>query len=349
MSDTNEAPFDMHKLLVEIDDEVRAKRASGELPADLERELDLVFARFAPAGALDGDFDQLMERAEQQAFFDLLAPNESARKGVPQIKRVVQKTVRWYLRYVVDQITGFSHTMTKAVRQLGDRVERVEQLSASPDELDAAIARLGAGDEQLAWHAPLIEAFKKTNGRVLHARCGSGSLVAELKQAGVDAYGVDHAATPGGTAVDNGLDLRPDDELTHLSNLAAGLLSGLILTGSVDVLPRGAQIELIDLAAVVLDRGGRLALVVSDPKSWDVNHSPVEVDLAPGRPMHIETWRHLLEDRGFNDIVIEHGSSHGGLTHVPGTSETAAGMNANIDQLNSLLFPPASHLILAVR
>ena len=158
--------FDMHRLMVEIEDEVRAKRASGELPADLERELDLVFARFAPAGSLDGNFDQLMERAEQQAFIDLLAPNESARKGVPQVKRVVQKTVRWYLRYVVDQITGFSHTMTKAVRQLGDRVERVEQLSASQEELDAAIARFGLSVD-LEWHLPIVGAMKKSSGRVL--------------------------------------------------------------------------------------------------------------------------------------------------------------------------------------
>ena len=45
---------DPDRLMAEIEDEVRRKRASGELPADLERELDLVFARFAPVNAIDG-------------------------------------------------------------------------------------------------------------------------------------------------------------------------------------------------------------------------------------------------------------------------------------------------------
>lgn len=346
----SESTVDFHKLLLEIDEEVRSKRASGELPVDVERELDMMFARFAPAGALEGNFEQLLERAEQQAFIDLLAPNESAKPGVPQVKRVVQKTVRWYLRYVVDQVTGFSHTITKAVRLLSERVERVETISASEEEINNALLKLKPSFDE-SWMPIIVNTLKGAQGRVLHTRSGSGELVRELKAAGLDAYGVDPLPelVVIGTAGNSGLDLRADGEIGHLRLLAPGTLGGLVLSGGVDILPRGLQIQLLDLAVTALDKGGRLVIVASDPTGWQRTHNPIETDLAPGRPMHAPTWLHLLGERGFREINVQSGARHGSLDHVPGTDETVAAVNVNLDRLNDVLFPPASWLITASR
>jgi hypothetical protein len=65
--------------------------------------------------------------------------------------------------------------------------------------------------------------------------------------------------------------------------------------------------------------------------------------------LHAPTWLHLLGERGFTDIDVRGGASQGGLDHVPGADETAAAMNANLDVLNKVLFPPASWLITASR
>ena len=285
--------IDLHRILIEIDEEVRAKRASGELPPELERELDMVFARFAPAGAVEGDFDQLLARAEQQSFIDLLAPNESVRPGVSQIKRVVQKTVRWYVRYVVEQFSGFAHTITKAVRKLSQRVDAIDELRINREDLNA----LPVPGRDTRWDDSIVDTFRGASGRVLHGRCATGDLVAKLLDANVDAYGVDPASAliATGTGGDSLLDLRPDDERAHMRTLAASALGGLVLSGSVDVLPVGAQIELVDLAAVVLAPGARIAVVTAKPETQPV----IIADLAPGKPLHAETWAYLLDDRGF--------------------------------------------------
>lgn len=352
MSETNTtgSSIDFHKLLLEIDEEVRAKRASGELPADVERELDMMFARFAPAGALEGNFEQLLERAEQQAFIDLLAPNESAKPGAPQVKRVVQKAIRWYVRYIADQITGFSHTITKAVRLLSRRVETVERMAAPEDEVNSALLKLRPTFDA-SWTPLIVNELKPVSGRVLHARAGSGELVRELRNAGVDAYGVEPISelVVMGTSGASGLDLRADSELAHLRQLAPGSLSGLVLSGGVDILPRGSQIELLDLAVTALEKGGRLVIVASDPTGWARSHSPIQIDLAPGRPLHAPTWLHLLGERGFTNLDVQSGARHGSLDHVPGFDETVAAVNANLDRLNDILFPPASWLITATR
>ena len=275
-------PADLHRLLAEIDEEVRAKRASGELPAELERELDAVFARFAPAGALGGDFDALVERAEQQAFIDLIAPNESARPGVPYVKRVVQKTVRWYIRYVAEQFTGFAHTLTKAMIRLGDRVKVVEQLRVPDEQFGAVLASDDKGARLVdEWATAIVEYMAGVEGRVLHTRCRTGVLVKSLMQAGVDAYGSEPAPelVSQGVNADASLDLRPDGEVAHLRAAAPGALSGLVLSGGVDVLARGTQLELIDLAALALGKNGRLAVVVAGQDEFANLYSPVVVDL----------------------------------------------------------------------
>ncbi len=293
MHRVSETGIDLHRILVEIDEEVRAKRASGELPAELERELDLVFARFAPAGAVEGDFEQLMARAEQQSFIDLLAPNESVRPGVPQVKRVVQKTIRWYVRYVVEQFSGFAHTITKAMRKLSSRVDAIDELRIGEEDLSA----LPVPARDVHWDSAVVDTFRSVEGRVLHGRCATGDLVDQLVSAGVDAYGVDPASAliATGTGGDAALDLRPDDERAHMRTLAAGALGGLVISGSVDVLPVGAQIDLVDLAAIAVAPGATIVVITANPGT----QSPVITDLAPGKPLHMETWAYLLADRGF--------------------------------------------------
>ena len=59
---TSDAPdLDLQQVLREIDDEVRARRAAGEFPPGMERELDLLFARFAPPTVSGDNLDGLLE------------------------------------------------------------------------------------------------------------------------------------------------------------------------------------------------------------------------------------------------------------------------------------------------
>src|SRR3954469_5480864 len=98
--------IDTRRLVAEIEEEVRRKRASGELPADFERELDDAFARYAPVGALDLDFDQVVDKIAESTVIDTLAPLDSSRPVVPQMKLVVRKAIGWEVRYVAGQVSS---------------------------------------------------------------------------------------------------------------------------------------------------------------------------------------------------------------------------------------------------
>ena len=336
--------IDHRQLLAEIDAEVRRRRESGDLPADFERELDLAFARFAPVHAIDDDFDQVLERAEQSTFVDVLAPTHSAHPLITQVKRVIRKVIVWEVRYVAQQVSAFASAITRAVRLLGQRVAVLERFSPAGSRLRAE-AVTAAGDLDVdAWQATVLEAVAGVPGRVLHTECGDGALVAALAAAGADAYGVD----PVERSVAAGVEVRTDDALTHLEALPDGALGGVVLTGCVERLPAGGQVELARLAAAKVAAGGVVVVVSADPRGWERSRSPVEVDLAGGRPLRSDTWCHLLRGHGLDArVATERPLPEGdALRPVPGADPVLA---ANIERLNEVLFPPAAYAVVADR
>lgn len=324
--------IDHQKLLAEINEEVQRRRDSGDIPADLERELDLVFARFAPVDALEADFEQVLTRAEQATFIDTIAPVESSRPVVPFFKKVVRKAIGWYLRYVAQQTTGFAHAITRAVRLLGERVDVLEQ--ASP----TAAPKVASANNDLGHWAPVVvERLKGTSGRVLHADAGDGSLLAALKEAGLDAYGVDPAPT------DQLHEVREDDVDVHLRAVPDDSLGAVVLSGGIDRMPVGAQTRLIDLAVT---KAPVVIVIGRDPAAWQRSQPAVQVDLAPGRPLHAETWAYLLGERGCSSTEILQGPAAQGLQPVPKGDKV---LNANIERLNAVLFGPSSFLVIGRR
>lgn len=331
-----EPTFDHKRLLAEIEDDIRRKRESGDLPPHLERELDIVFARYAPVRALEGDFDQVLERAQQSTFIDVLAPTASSRPVVPHAKRVVRKAVVWVVRYVAQQASGFNEAITRAVRLLGKRVDALEEATGT-----RSVARF-EGDagatpvpDAAHWTPVLVDAFRAVRGRVLHAESGDGEVVRALVAAGVDAYGVDPVA-----ARDADLDVRLDGVVEHLGKVPEATLAGIVLSGCVDRFPKAALLRLADQAVARLAPGGMLAVVGTHPVTWERERSPVEVDLGAGRPLHAETWTHLLRERGLDVKDVHDG---------PGTSPMPDGADAWAARVDALLFPPSSFAVVAVR
>lgn len=294
--------IDLQQVLREIDDEVEARRASGDFPPGMERDLDLVFARFAPVGVSGDDLDAIVQAAERASFFDPTPPTESRIPAVGYLKKTERKLLGWWFRYLSHQVTTFATATVEGLRHLGRRVVALE--AATP----GAIPELRATALD---HEPAIipdlrdEAVRHLagGGRTLVADSGDGSVIDALRITGTDAYGVDPRADKVEAASRRGLDVRADEVVDHLRAVDAGVLAGVLLTGCVERLPVGFLLALVDAAAAALGDDGRLALVSASP-SVHIADDPVLADLSPGRPLHAETWVHLLQTRGFAEVVV---------------------------------------------
>jgi SAM-dependent methyltransferase len=340
---------DLDRVMAEIEDEVRRRRASGDFPPSFERRLDALFARFTPVGAREGHFRETLKQADRHAYIDIDVPILSEKPAVRHLKRVLRTLMAWYLNYVVQQVTRFTASLMRVQYMVAERLEELEQLT---EPLRAPLlqpADLTEGGPDLAGWAELVcSELAGCGGRVLHAECGEGLLLERLGAAGVEAYGVDRRAGLLDRAVAKGLDARLEDPLEHLRSVADQTLGGLVLSGFLDGLTVWEQRRLAQLAAAKLRPGARLVLIGTPPEAWRSQAPVVEADLSPGRPLHAQTWAHLLEEAGLSPVA-KPGPATDALAPVPAEVPGAAVINANLERLNRTLFGPSSFAVVATR
>jgi hypothetical protein len=299
---------DVRRVMNEIHDEVRRRRATGELPPELEQELDTVFARFAPAGAVEEDFADLLDKVERASFVDPNPPVASNLPGGQAVKNAVRRATGFAIQHLSVQISAFDHAAVRALRRLDQRVRAVEDAPAFAPSWDIPV---DVDEPDLAaWADRIADRVGGASGRVLHADAGAGALVARLRAGGLDSYGTEPTQGSAGRAPE-GVEIREAAALEHLAVLSDHVLGGLVLSGCVDRLPREEQLALVGRAAQVLRPGAPLVVVGTHPEIWVERASPVVRDLADGRPLHAETWAHVIGTGPFTppDVVHEEGSA----------------------------------------
>jgi SAM-dependent methyltransferase len=346
----SEAAPDLDQVMADIDAEVKRRRASGDLPPSLERELDLVFERFAPVGALDTSFADAVGSAERAAFVNVAVPTASRQPLVGLLKRVLRKLMAWYLNYLAQQMTALGTSVVRALRVLESRVaeleERTEALRATTDDgLDRPVVAQNLSQ----WHQLVVSTLSGVNGRVLHTECGDGALLGALTSAGIDAYGVDPRGRMVDAAVANGADAWADDPIAHLDAVGDATLAGLVLSGCVDRLALGRQRRLVSLAATKLAPGGALVLLGTSPEAWANSVAPVEADLAPGRPLHVDTWRLFAEQARLSSVEVHEGRADTSIPQVATEVPGSAALNALIDRLNKTAAASGGFAVVGVR
>ena len=72
-------------------------------------------------------------------------------------------------------------------------------------------------------------------------------------------------------------------------------------------------------------------------------------DLAPGRPLHAETWAHVLAGSGLAGPSLHTGGEDRRLARLDPPQPDAGTINAAIDTFNELLLGPGEYLLVAVR
>jgi hypothetical protein len=338
-------------VMAEIDVEVRRRRASGDLPAGLERELDELFLEFSPVG-LQGRarLRETLALVDGSAYVDIAVPVDSQKAVGSSVKRLIRKSVEWYIGFIVHQIIKFAWAVSRMFHVVVDHIEVLEAAVDSqrtPELPTSAVPVTDAGASW--WSNDAVAALTGITGRVLHADCGSGTLLDALIAAGVDAYGVDPSEPAVESAVERGLDARAESVLDHLEVVADEALSGLVLSGSVQWLHPNQRDRLMTLASSRLAIDGVVVIHSATPESWNATTSHLVSDLAPGRPLHADTWSHLLAGLGFGRFAVTSGGETRRLDRVAPSNPDASAINGAIEVVNELLLGPGEYLVVAVR
>jgi 2-polyprenyl-3-methyl-5-hydroxy-6-metoxy-1,4-benzoquinol methylase len=218
----------------------------------------------------------------------------------------------------------------------------------------------GSREEVGRRQAVYVPLFKDAPGRVVDLGCGRGEFLEQLRQAGVEAYGVDQSADMVRVCGEHDLEARQGDVLAHLASLAEGSLGGVFCAQVLEHLDPAGVIRFFELAAAAIAPGGVLAVETLNPRSLAIFRNALYVDLGHTRPLHPMTLAFLAESAGFRQVGVRYLSpvpDQERLRQLPADAAPAdpalASLlevaNANFQRLDEVLFGPQDFAVIARR
>jgi SAM-dependent methyltransferase len=213
--------------------------------------------------------------------------------------------------------------------------------AALPDYFAFESRMRASTEETREKQRPYVELFAGA-APVLDAGCGRGEFLVLLREARIEASGVDADADMVAYARGEGLEVAQADVLAHLEELEPGSLGGLFAAQLVEHLPPPMLVRFLELAHRALRSGGVLVLETINPLS-PLALRNYFADLTHAQPLVPETLELLASGAGFREPELRFTNAPGERLAEPDDPLIAA----NVRRLNELLFGPLDYALVA--
>jgi SAM-dependent methyltransferase len=349
--------------------------------ADLFERLREELRRGAVHGDARGA-DFAATRALAERFWPVTAEREAGGGPKGLVKRVLRKFMRWYVEPLAADQRVFNDSVLKLLDALSERAdagaaarERAERIVRELEERLARLERRGehvgsgvaapitvaaqpaaaAVPDYFAFESRMrgsVESIRERQRRyvedfrtaapVLDVGCGRGELLALLREAGVEARGIDADADMVAYARGEELDVEQADLVQYLEGLEDRSLGGIFMGQVVEHLPAATLVHALRLAAAKLRPGGLLVAETINPLS-PIALRNYFADLTHAQPLVPETLELLARQAGFAQSEIRFLNEPAERLTEPDDPVIAA----NVRRLNELLFAPLDYALVA--
>jgi O-antigen chain-terminating methyltransferase len=320
-------------------------------------------------------------RALAERFWPVTAERPAGGGPKGAVKRFLRKLMRWYVEPLAADQRVFNDSVLKLVDALSERADASaaarEQAERLVRELEERLARLerrapAAGGTSVpvtvaaqpaAASVPDYFAFEsrmrgsvdsirdrqrlyvdvlRDAAPVLDAGCGRGELLGLLREAGVEARGIDADSDMVAYARGDGLDVEQADLVEYLQAAADASLGAIFMGQVVEHLPAPTLVQTFQLAAAKLRPGGVLIAETINPLS-PIALRNYFADLTHAQPLVPETLELLARQSGFAETEIRYLNEPAERLTEPDDPVIAA----NVRRLNDLLFAPLDYALVA--
>jgi len=334
------------------------------------------------AGAGEGAASEFAAtRALAERFWPVTAERDAGGGPKGLVKRFLRKLMRWYVEPLAADQRVYNSSLLKLVDALSERAdasatstERAQQLLRELEERLTRVERRGGGGVAAAPPATVaaqpaaaalpdyfafesrmrgsVDAIRERQRRyvedfrgaapVLDVGCGRGELLQLLREAAIEARGIDADADMVAYARGDGLDVEQADLVEYLERLEDGSLGGIFMGQVVEHLPPGLLVRSLELAARKLRPGGLLVAETINPLSpLALRH--YFADLTHAQPLVPETLELLARQSGFAETEVRYLNEPAERLTEPDDPVIAA----NVRRLNELLFAPLDYALVA--
>jgi SAM-dependent methyltransferase len=252
------------------------------------------------------------------------------------IKRLLRPLMRWYVEPLAAEQRVFNDAVLKLVDGLLEELDRLDRsregAARSLAELEERLTRAerrggstapatvaaqptaAAIPDYFAFEArlrgstadvrerqrPYVNEFRGA-APVLDVGCGRGEFLGLLRDAGIEARGIDAEADMVAYAAGEGLAVEQADALAYLESVPEGSLGGVFAAQVVEHLPPAHLLRMLELVARALRPGGLLVAETINPLSPLALRSYF-ADLTHAQPLVPETLALLAGRAGFREV-----------------------------------------------
>ena len=280
---------DLDRLIGELETEAARRRAEPGYPHDADARLHFELARRAPNPSPSSAMKEAVDHVEEVASAETTAPRSNS-PDARGSRRHDREVLRRRLEELDGRVTSLGMATAGALHAVIDRLEQLEDrvghLEPRDDEPAPSSSPPGDNADLARWWNRLPETLP-TGERVLYAQLEADAVVAELRAAGIDAYGI----TGAGSGPRPGPDVGSGDLLTHLRAVQDDALGAVVLAGTPDTMSPHAVGPLV---AELRRVAGAVVIISEAPWWWRLRLGAVRADLAEGRPLDPDTWLHAF-------------------------------------------------------
>lgn len=331
---------DSRSSIQALDQEIARLRAIHEVHVDQVQSLALDVRR--RSDELDQALLQGTERIERLS--SLLAAMEAQDAALRQTVGDLQGSLLAKESLLADHshhlaAQGHALAMIEQARTVHQRLER------SLDPLYVAFEDKFRGSPELIRERamPYLDLIRDAQvgtprTPILDIGCGRGNWLDILKEQGLVATGVDTNEVFVAICRSRNLDVVAGDALEYLRTLPDGSLGGITGMHIAEHLPFETLIELLDQCRRVLCVGGLLALETPNPENLTVASLNFYMDPTHRNPLPPETFRWIVEARGFQNVNIHRWTIARDMAAPPLVDDGvpgAASMNVLLSQLHA--------------
>jgi O-antigen chain-terminating methyltransferase len=356
--------------------------SSSELDVkELFERLREELRRGAPTGdACGADF--AATRALAERFWPVTAERDAGGGPKGIVKRFLRKLMRWYVEPLAADQRVFNDSVLKLIDALSEQAdasararEEAERLLRELEERLARLERRGVAGatapasavtvaaqpaaaalpDYFAFESRMrgsVDAIRERQRRyvedfrdaapVLDIGCGRGEFLSLLRDAGIEARGIDADADMVAYARGEGLDVTQADIVQHLEAAEDRSLGGIFMAQVVEHLPPAVLVRSLQLAAAKLRPGGLLVAETINPLSpLALRH--YFADLTHAQPLVPETLELLARQAGFASTETRFLNEPAERLVEPDDPLIAA----NVRRLNEVLFAALDYALLA--
>src|SRR5690242_526236 len=231
---------------------------------------------------------------------------------------------------------------------------QVEQVASDGADYFAFESRMRGSTELIRERQSVYLDDFRAAAPVLDIGCGRGEFLTLLREAGVEARGIDVDAEMVTHCREEGLEVEQADALSHLASLDDDSLGGIFCAHVLEHLSPTALFRLLELAVAKLRPEGVFAAETPNPLSL-VALANFTADLSHDRPLHPATLSFLARQVGFRKVDLRFLSEPSEserlkLVPLPDGAELATAkdaLDANVNRLNDVVFGPQDYAVLA--